>query len=186
MALLESRLDRNSPSFAENAQRMERLVARVCASGWSRFAPAAAPKRSKNIVARNKLTDARARRTADRSRLGLLGTLARLPLATCTATTRRRRESLPESACVEGQHCVDRRQRRDRQRRHLLSDDGKEASARARDRRAESSSVHLSRRFGRRVLTAAGRSLSRIATTSAAFFTTKRACRANASRRSPR
>ena len=54
-----------------------------------------------------------------------------------------------------------RRQRRDRQRRHVLSDDREEASARARDRRAESSAVHLSGRLGRRVLAAASRSLSR-------------------------
>ncbi len=54
-----------------------------------------------------------------------------------------------------------RRQRRHHQGRHLLSDDGEEASARAGDRARQSPAVHLSGRFRRRVPAAAGRDLSR-------------------------
>ena len=55
----------------------------------------------------------------------------------------------------------DRRQRRHRQRRQLLPDDGEEASARAGDRRAEPSPVHLPGRFGRRLPAASGRGVPR-------------------------
>ena len=53
------------------------------------------------------------------------------------------------------------RQRRDGQGRHLLSDDGQEASARAGDRAAEPSAVRVPGRLGRRVSAAAIGGLSR-------------------------
>ena len=55
----------------------------------------------------------------------------------------------------------DRLQRRDGQRRHLLSADGQEASARAGNRRAEPAAVRLSGRQRRREPAAPGRGLSR-------------------------
>ena len=55
----------------------------------------------------------------------------------------------------------DRRQRRDRQGRHLLPDDGQEAPARAGGRAAQPAAVHLPRRLRRRVPAAAGRGLPR-------------------------
>ena len=60
-----------------------------------------------------------------------------------------------------GARVHDRRERCDGEGRHLLSDDGEEAPARAGDRAAEPSAVRLPRRFRRRVPAAAGRGLSR-------------------------
>ena len=54
-----------------------------------------------------------------------------------------------------------RRQRRHHQGRHLLSDDGEEASARAGHRAAEQSALRLHGRFRRRLPADAGRDLSR-------------------------
>ena len=54
-----------------------------------------------------------------------------------------------------------RRQRRHREGRHLLSDDGEEASARAGDRAAEQPALHLSGRFRRRQPAQPGRGVSR-------------------------
>ena len=47
---------------------------------------------------------------------------------------------------VEGRECMIVRQRRHHQGRHLLSDDGEEASARAGDRAREPAALHLSGR----------------------------------------
>ena len=60
---------------------------------------------------------------------------------------------------VCGREVRDRRQRRDGQGRHLLPAHRQEAPARAGDRRAEPSAVHLSGGFRRRVPAAAGRGL---------------------------
>ena len=54
-----------------------------------------------------------------------------------------------------------RRQRRDREGRHLLPAHREEAPARAGGRRAEPPAVHLPRRLGRRLPAAAGRGLPR-------------------------
>ena len=54
-----------------------------------------------------------------------------------------------------------RRQRRDREGRHLLPADGEEAPARAGDRRAEPPAVHLPGRLRRRLPAAPGRGLPR-------------------------
>ncbi len=54
-----------------------------------------------------------------------------------------------------------RRQRRHREGRHLLPDDGEKASPRAGDRRAEPSALRLSRRFRRRQPAQPGRGLPR-------------------------
>ena len=62
---------------------------------------------------------------------------------------------------VSGPRVRDRRQRRDRQGRHLLPDDGQEAPARPGDRAAEPAAVHLPGRLRRRVPAAAGRGLPR-------------------------
>ena len=129
---------------------------------------------------------ARAHRTAGRSRLAISSSSRRWPPTACTTTMRRRPGSSPASACVEGQHCVDRRQRRDRQGRHVLPDDGQEASARARDRRAESI-CRASTSSTRAARSCRCKPTSfPIAITSAASSTIRRACRASASRRSPR
>ena len=53
------------------------------------------------------------------------------------------------------------RERRHREGRHVLPDDGEEAPARAGDRRGQPPAVHLPRRFGRRVPAVAGRRVPR-------------------------
>src|SRR3546814_12657704 len=55
----------------------------------------------------------------------------------------------------------DRLQRRDGEGRHLLSNDGEEASSRAGDRRGEPPSLHLPRPLGRREPAASGSRLPR-------------------------
>ena len=62
-----------------------------------------------------------------------------------------------------------------REGRHLLPDDGEEAPARPGDRPGEPPALRVPRGLGRRLPAAAGRGLSRTATTSAASSTTKRA-----------
>ena len=62
---------------------------------------------------------------------------------------------------VQGAGMHDRRQRRDREGRHLLPDDGEEAPARAGDRAAEPPAVHLPGRLRRRLPAAAGRGVPR-------------------------
>ena len=62
---------------------------------------------------------------------------------------------------VEGQGGDDRRQRRHREGRHLLSAHREEASARAGDRAAEQSALHLPGRFRRRESAQPGRGVSR-------------------------
>ena len=87
---------------------------------------------------------------------------------------------------VHGDPLRDRRQRRDREGRHLLPDHGEEAPARAGDRarrtacRASTSSTRAARSCRCRPRS------SPTGTTSAASSTTRRACRPRASRRSRR
>ena len=78
---------------------------------------------------------------------------------------------------VAGRECVDRRQRRDGERRHVFSDHGEEASARPGDRAAEPAALHLSGRFRRRIPADPGRDVSRTATISAASSSTRPTCR---------
>ena len=158
MAVLESRLDRSSESFGINAQRMERLVAelreRLVAVRAGGGAEAVEKhRRRKKLTARE-----RVERLIDPGS-GFLEFSA-LAAFDMYANGSPAAGMVTGIGIVEGQHCIDRRQRRDGQGRHLLPDDGKETSARARDRGAEPPAVHLSRRFRRRVLAASGRSLS--------------------------
>ena len=86
---------------------------------------------------------------------------------------------------VSGPRMRDRRERRDGERRHVLSADGEEAPARAGDRaartacRASTSSIPAARTCPSRT------TCSPTATTSAASSTTRRRCPRRASRRSP-
>ena len=79
----------------------------------------------------------------------------------------------------------DRRQRRDRQGRHLLPDDGQEAPARADHRRGEPPAVHLPRRLRRRVPADAGRGLPRPRALRPDLLQPGQPLRRRASRRSP-
>ena len=77
-----------------------------------------------------------------------------------------------------------RRQRCHHQGRHLLSDDGEEASARAGYRAAEQSALRLHGRFRRRLPAACRTRFSRTSGISAASSTIRRRCRRRAFRRS--
>ena len=79
----------------------------------------------------------------------------------------------------------DRLQRRDGEGRHLLSDDGQEASARAGDRAAEPAAVRLPGRFAAAPICRTRPRSSPTATISAGSSTTRRRCRPRGSPRSP-
>ena len=79
----------------------------------------------------------------------------------------------------------DRLQRRHGEGRHLLSDDGEEASPRPGSGDGEPPALPLSGRFRRRQPAAMARSVSRTRPISAASSTTRPTCRRRASRRSP-
>ena len=83
------------------------------------------------------------------------------PPATCTTARCRARASSAGIGRVSGRAGDDRLQRRDGERRHLLSADGQEAPPRAGDRRAEPAAVRLSGRQRRREPAAPGRGLPR-------------------------
>ena len=76
-------------------------------------------------------------------------------------------------------------ERPDREGRHLLSAHREEAPARAGDRRRERVALHLPGGERRRLSAAAGRGVSRTASTSAAYSSIRRGSRRRASRRSP-
>ena len=85
----------------------------------------------------------------------------RWPRTACTTATRPPRASSPASAGCQRAGMRDRRQRRHRQGRHLLPDDGQEAPARPGGRAAQPPAVHLPGRLGRRVPAPAGRGVPR-------------------------
>ena len=85
----------------------------------------------------------------------------RWPRTACTTATRPARGSSPASAACQRPRVRDRGQRRHRQGRHLLPDDGQEAPARAGGRPPQPAAVHLPRGLRRRVPAAAGRRLPR-------------------------
>ena len=142
---------------------------------------------------------ARARRAAARPRWSATAGAASCPCAsasTCCSTptppgssSRRWRpfglydDEAPGAGIVTGigtrarPRVRDRRQRRDRQGRHVLPADGQEAPARAGDRAREPPALHLPGRLGRRVSCRSRPRSSPTATTSGASSTTRRACR---------
>ena len=85
----------------------------------------------------------------------------RSPRTECTARRSPAPASSPGSGASSGRLVDDRLQRRHGEGRHLLSDDGEEASPRAGDRAGEPAALHLSGRFRRREPAAPDRGLSR-------------------------
>ena len=83
------------------------------------------------------------------------------PRTACTTTTSPAAGIITGIGRVAGPRVRDRLQRRDGQGRHLLSDDGEEAPARAGDRAREPPAVHLPRRLRRRQPAEPGRGVSR-------------------------
>ena len=104
---------------------------------------------------------ARAHRQAARSRARRSSSCRRSPRGTCTTTRRPAAGIVTGIGRVSGREVADRRQRRDGQGRHLLSDHGQEARARAGDRAREPPALRLPRRLRRRVPAAAGRGVPR-------------------------
>ena len=120
-----------------------------------RWRAAAARPRAPAYLARQD-AGARARRSPDRSR----HRLSRIVAAGGLRPLWRRRafgEHRHRRRADLGPRMRDRRQRCHHQGRHLLSDDGEEASARPGHRAAEQSALRLHGRFRRRVSAAAGR-----------------------------
>ena len=113
------------------------------------------------IIGRGKLLARERIRTAARSRLAVPRTVGASPPTACMTARCRRPASSPASGASSGRECVDRRQRRDGQGRHLFPDDGEEAPARAGDRAREPPALPLPRRFRRRLPAGAGRGVPR-------------------------
>ena len=159
MDILDSHVDLPQTLFRANSERMQRLVSelRERRTAARQGGGAAVPRAASRA---GQAAGARAHRSAARSRARRSSSSRRSRPGTCTTTTRRRRPRHRHRPRL-GPRSADRRQRRDGQGRHLLSDDGEEAPPRAADRAREPAAVRLPRRLRRRLPAAAGRGLSR-------------------------
>ena len=155
MAVLRSTIDTKSPDFARNAEAMRRTVEDLrdklakATRGGSDEARARHTKRGKLLVREriDALLD-------PGSPFLELSPLAAYDMYDGDVASRRHRHRHRPG---ERPRLHDRRQRRHRQGRHLLSRHREEASARAGDRARQSTAVHLPGRFRRRLPAAAGR-----------------------------
>ena len=182
MTALPSSIDPRSREFADNAAAMQELVKEFRAKVDAAMQGGSEEARARHI-ARGKLLA--------RERVDLLldpGTpfLELSPLAAYGMYG----GDVP-AAGIDHRHrprqrprMRDRRQRRDGQGRHLLPDDGEEASARAGDRAREPPALHLPGRFRRRHSCRSRTRSFPTASISAASSTIRRTCRRRASRRS--
>ena len=162
MAVLRTSLDPGSAAFRANAAAMTDLVdelrarsARIAAHGRSRRRAfhSAAPRA-------RQAPGPRADRPPHRSGLRLPRALRpgrRGPLRRRRTRCGHRHRHRPGG----GRRVRDRGQRRDRQGRHVLPDDGEEAPPRAGDRAREPAAVPLPRRLRRRLPATPGRGLPR-------------------------
>ena len=158
MATLKTKLNVRADDFRANAEAMRGLVAdlreKTAAGGARRQRGVAAAAPGARQAA-----GARPHQCARRSRCGD-------PRAVAARRVRhvRRRRAGGEHRHLHRPRLRprmrDRRQRRHGEGRHLLPDDGEEASARAGNRAAEPAAVHLSGRLRRRVPARAGRRVS--------------------------
>ena len=158
---------RNSPRRSTRKARSSAPTpprcARWCRNWTSRRAEAAlgGPQRSRERhTSRGKLLAARARAAPDRSRHAVPRTVAARRQRHVRGRDPRRRHHHRHRP-HRGARMRDRVQRRHHQGRHLLSDDGEEAPARAGDRAREPAALHLSGRFRRRQPAAMARGVSR-------------------------
>ena len=127
---------------------------------------------------------ARAGGRAARSRLAVPRAVGARGARACTTMTCRARGWSPASAGSAGARVHGRRQRSDREGRHLLPAHRQEASARPGDRRRERAAVHLSGGERRRVPAEAGRGVPRPRAFRAHLLQPGATCRRRASRRS--
>ncbi len=161
MRALESHVDTASEIFTANRDRMQQLVQRAARTHLERARQGGGPKYLQRHREQGKLP---VRERIDRL-LDPGSPFLELSAARRLRHVRRRSARRPGIVTGHrprlGPRGADRRQRRDGQGRHLLSDHRQEAPARAADRAREPAAVRLPRRFGRRVPAAAGRGLSR-------------------------
>ena len=145
--------------FVRNAEAMQAQVDELREVAADRCSAVAARQSRERHVGRGKLLP-RDRVAALLDRGTPFLEIGSSPPTACTTTMSRRRHDHRHRPCQRrGVH--DRRQRCHGQGRHLLPDDGEEAPARAGDRRAERSALHLPGRLRRRIPAAPGRGLSR-------------------------
>ena len=159
MSVIHSQISPASDAFKANAEKMRRLVAdfrdkaAIVERGGSDEARERHRSRGKLLPRDTAGAAARFRLAVPRDRavrrLGSLWRRHRLGRPDRRHRPRRRPRS------------DDRRQRRHGEGRHLLSAHREEASARAGDRAAEQSALHLPRRFRRRQSAEPGRGVSR-------------------------
>ena len=149
MPAIKSRVDARSDEFKANAAFLQGQVDDLRATA-SAIATGSDPKSRERHVARGKLLPRDRVDGAARSGHAVPRARRSSPRTACTTTRRRRAGIITGIGRVAGREVRDRLQRRDGEGRHLLSDHGEEAPARAGDRAAEPPAVRLSRRFGRR------------------------------------
>ena len=157
---IESKIATDSDEFRARPRTIARLPRNCAPTSPKRRTAAREKRRERHVVARQASARATASsgcsipaRRSSRS--------ASLPLATCTTARCRAPGIIAGIGRVSGRAGDDRLQRRDGERRHLLSADGQEAFARAGNRRAEPPAVRLSGRQRRRQPAAPGRGLPR-------------------------
>ena len=164
MPALASKLNARSDDFKANAAAMRVLVDDLNAQAGAgrsrrrRGAARQAPGARQAAAARARRDAARPRHAVPRDRA------ARRAAHVHRQGGRRRRAGRRADRRHRprlGRRLPDRLQRRHRQGRHLLPDDGQEAPARAGDRAAEPPAVHLPRRQRRRQPAEPGRRVSR-------------------------
>ena len=181
MEPLPTRVDAGSAEFAERARAMEALVADLRGELAKAREGGSGPE-----TPRGAEEDVRPRPDRRAARSGLA-----LPRALADGGARhvRRRGAgggdRHRHRPRVGPRSDGRGQRRHRQGRHVLSDDGQEAPARPGGRRGEPPPVRLPRRLRAARSSRSRRTSSRTASTSAGSSTTRRGCRRCGFRRSP-
>ena len=149
MPVIETRLDTRDATFREQSRRAR--GAGRGPQGQGRGDRARRRRRSAGAAYRpRQAVAARARPRCCSTPVRRFSSCRSSRRTACTTTTSPPPASSPGLGRVAGRECVVDLQRRDRQGRHVLPDDGEEASARAGHRAREQSAVHLSGRFGRR------------------------------------
>ena len=159
MDRLRSSVDPSSDSFRRNASRMEALVAELAGPAGA----GAGRRRRRGASPAPRAGQTHRQGTAGPpagSGVAVPGTVAARRLGRVRRRRTRGRARHRRRTCV-GTRGPDRRQRRDRQGRHLLSAHGEEAPACAGRGPREPPALRLPRRFGRRLPAAAGRGVSR-------------------------
>ena len=156
---LDSKIDLSSEESRARAAHNRALAEKLRADVAKAAKGGTEKSRERHVVARQ-AASARPRRAAARSRLAVPRDRPARRLRPVSWRGARRGDDRRHRPRV-GAAGDDRLQRRDGEGRHLLSDDGQEASPRAGDRRGQPAAVRLSGRQRRRQPAAPGRGLPR-------------------------